>query len=304
MSESLEDLAFLQESVVSRTQLRERGVTRDRLKSEVRARRWQRVGAHAVVLHTGPLTEIQRWWCALFNTGAVAVLAGVTAAEASGLTWYGKESIHVLVPKGSRPRKPQGVVVHESRRYDADDIHPNRWPPRTRVARSIVDAALWSTDVDRACALLAAGVQQGLTRPRELWEVLGRVRGYARVRLLNAVVGDIDGGAHALSELDFTALCRRAGLPEPDRQAFRRDSRGRKRYLDAEWKPWSLAAEADGGIHMRAGNWWADLDRANEIALAGPRVLRFPSVALRLHAERVVEQVRRGLWLGGWRGQP
>lgn len=303
MSETLDELALLQDAVVSRAQLRQRGITRDRLKSAVRARRWQRTGAHAVVLHTGPLTETQRQWCALFNTGVSAVLAGATAAEADGLTGYAAEGIHVLVPKGSRPRKPEGVVVHQSRRYDVGDIHPNHQPPRTRIARSLVDAALWTRDPDRACAMLAAGVQQGLTRPADLWQVLGRVRGYSRVRLLHAVVGDIDGGAHALSELDFAVLCRRAGLPEPDRQAFRRDSRGQKRYLDAEWKRWRLAAEVDGGVHTRVRNWWADMDRANEITLSGSRVVRFPSVALRLHADRVVEHIRRGLWLGGWRGE-
>lgn len=301
MPEILGELASLQDAVVSRTQLLECGVTRDRLKNELRARRWQRVGTRAVVLHSGPPTEVQRWWCAVFNTGVHAVLAGLTAAQASGLTGYASDAVHVIVPKGSRPLEPEGVRVHQSRRYDTDDIHPTGQPPRTRIARSLVDAALWSLELDRACAMLAAGVQQGLTLPEDLWSVLGRVRGYRRVRLLSAVVGDVAGGAHALSELDFARLCRKGDLPEPDRQAPRRDSRGRKRYLDAEWKRWRLAVEIDGAAHARVGNWWADMDRANEITLADRRLLRFPAVSLRLHPERVLEHVRRGLWLGGWR---
>lgn len=304
MAESLEELAVVQDAVVSRAQLLERGITRDRLKNEVRARRWQRVGSRAVVLHTGPLTRIQRWWCAIFNTGIHAVLAGPTAAEASGLAGYESEVVHILVPKGSRPLKPEGVRVHQSRRYDPADIHPAQHPPRTRIARSLVDAALWASDAERACAVLAAGVQQGLTRPEDLRGVLEHVRGFRRAHLLRAVVGDIAGGAHALSEIHFARMCRQAGLPEPDRQAMRRDSRGRIRYLDADWSRWNLTAEIDGAAHMRVRNWWADLDRANELTLDGRRLLRFPAVALRVRPARVLEHVRRGLWLGGWRGEP
>lgn len=262
---------------------------------------WQQVGPRAAVLHGGPLTRDQRWWCALLNTGSRAVLAGVTATEAAGLRGYESEAVHVKLPKGARHQATPGVVVHTSRRHDDSDVHPLGLPPRCRTEVALVDAALWSPGLDRSCAILAAGVQQRLVLPGHLRARLEQRRG-PQARLLLRVVDDIAGGSQSLAELDVPRLCRRAGLPVPVRQQVRADSHGRRRYLDCDWPEWSLSAEVDGALHMLAAAWWADMTRQNEITLGVRRVLRFPSIVLRLHPEVFTDQVRRGLRLGGWPG--
>lgn len=286
---------------MSRAQLYRLGVARWQVRRRSQRRTWRPVGSRAVVLHSGPLPKVQLWWCALINTSGHAVLAGPTALEAAGLKGYETETIHVAVPKSARPVKQPGVVVHESRRLRPSDVHPGRRPPQVRAAVAVVQAALWSPDAARACALLAAAVQQRLVRLGELSIEMARVRRHRFRKLILLVLADIDGGAHSLAEIDFARLCRKAGLPAPSRQRVRIDSQGRRRYLDVEWDQFRLVVEIDGMFHMEVARWVDDSLRGNDISLDGRVLLRFPAVVLRTDPERVLAQVRRGLIKAGWR---
>ncbi len=201
-------------------------------------------------------------------------------------------------PRGHGPCPP-GVRIHESRRFDPTlHLHPTRPPPRTRTARSAIDSAAWSHNSRTAVGVLAAVVQQRLTRVDDLrleLQAAGRIR---HGRLLAAAVADIGGGSQALSEIDFARLCRRHGLPEPVRQAIRVESSGRRRYLDAEWVRADgvrVVAEVDGAVHLLPRQYWDDMERGNELALDGRIVLRFVAFALRAHEARVAAQLYRAL---------
>ena len=174
------------------------------------------------------------------------------------------------------------------------DVHPVRLPPRTRLARSLVDAASWSATDRLARAVLAAGVQQRLVRAADLSHVVEhRTRG-SRLPLMRATLADVAGGAEALSELDFCDLVRRFRLPEPDRQVRRADDAG-YRWLDAVWEWARLVAEIDGRGHMEVRTWWADMERDNALTIDGYRVLRFPAFAVRDHAETVAAKIAAAL---------
>ena len=129
-----------------------------------------------------PLSATQQLWAALLWGGKGAVLAGLTAARLEGLHGFTEPGIHLLLPATTQVRKEpirgspravvgEPIVVHRSRWLDEADVHPVRQPPRTLVARSLVDAAAWTATDDRARALLAAGVQQRLVRPGDLMAV-------------------------------------------------------------------------------------------------------------------------------------
>lgn len=90
---------------------------------------------------------------------------------------------------------------------------------------------------------------------------------------------------------------RRAGLPPPIRQTIRCDHSGRRRFLDADFGTFSV--EIDGGFHIKPLNYWDDARRQNDLLLIGQRILRFPSVALRLEPEIVVAQLRAAKALFG-----
>jgi hypothetical protein len=249
-------------------------------------------------MHRDPLDRAQRRWVAVLAAGPRAALAGTTAAELDGLRGFADETIHLVVPRGYRSRIPRipGVQVHESRRLTAADVHPTRFPPRTRLARSVIDAAGWSATPARAVAVVAAAVQQRLVPVAAVRAELGRVIPLRHRGPLLRALDDIEGGAQSLAELRMGRLCRRAGLPAPVRQAVRVDDAGRRRYLDFLWPELGIWVEVDGGFHWGADSWCDDLLRRNDVALSSQHIaisLRYPSVIVRVDPDLIVAQLTR-----------
>jgi hypothetical protein len=286
---------------VLRTASAERWLGKAAVRWRVQTGRWQQPCHGVVVIHSGPLSRDELIWVVVLGSGTGAALGGLTAAHLDGLTGFDDGHIHVVVPASRqvRTRLPEPTIVHRSRVLGPADVHPVRQPPRTRTPRSILDAASWMRTDNGTRAVLAAGVQQRLVRAEHLTAALARRGTVPRRALIRATLGDIAGGAQALSELDFCKLTRRFGLPEPTRQALRPDKHGRVRWLDACWESARLVVEVDGLWHMDATAWWADMRRENELTLSGYRVLRFPTFAVRDHPEEVAAQIADALGLGG-----
>jgi len=146
-------------------------------------------------------------------------------------------------------------------------------------------------DSGRRSAAAASAAWRSQRRGRAL---LARASPWAE----RATLADVEGGAEALSELDFCDVVRRFGLPEPDRQFERVDEQGR-RWLDAVWEWARLVVEIDGRWHMDARAWWEDMQRGNELQIDGYRVLRFPAFAVRDYPRAVAAQIARALGQAG-----
>jgi len=125
------------------------------------------------------------------------------------------------------------------------------------------------------------------------WARTGRIK---RRRFLEIIIADACNGAHSLGELDFAALCRKYGLPPPDRQVVRRTPRGRV-YLDVCWSAIGLVVEIDGGHHGLALHPVDDALRQNEVVISGNRVLRIPVAGLRINEAEFMHQVLRAFAL-------
>jgi very-short-patch-repair endonuclease len=266
---------------------------------------WQQPFKGAVVAHNGPLTDQQVLRLALLRAGPGAVLAGLTAARLDGLRGFGdkvplgQSPIHVINPSHRRPAGQPGLnlVVHLVGDLDPGDIHPVRQPRRTRVARSLVDAAAWMPTERGTMAILAAGVQQRLASAPVLRAVVASRLRLRRRRFMAEILGDIEGGAEALSELDFLHLVVRAfKLPEPDCQVPRRDDCGRRRWLDVTWENWKVVAEIDGAQHEEPLQRWDDMDRDIDLQVNGGYiVLRIPAWVVRRHPAHVAHRIREAL---------
>lgn len=274
--------------------------------------RWQRPCRGVIIAHSGPLTESQVLRVMWLFGGRGAALAGLTAAWLGGFTGFGDKkpshdrTIHLLVPMGHKERiQPSwpNIRVCHSRVLTSKDVYVNLEPRRTRMARSLVDAAAWMPTDRGAMAVLAAGVQQHKTRVPDLREVLDRRKWIRRRVLMCEILRDIEGGAQTLSELDFyRKVIRQFGLPQPSGQAGRRDSRGRQRWIDVLFEEWKVAVEIDGAQHTEPIEQWDDMDRDNNLNIDGYRVLRFPAWLVRGNPELVAREVLQALRKAGYPG--
>jgi very-short-patch-repair endonuclease len=287
-------------------------MTRGELRWKIDSGRWQKPSRGVVVAQSGPLTDRQILRATLLRAGPRAVLAGLTAARLDGFTGFGDKAsfadapIYLLVPAGYKRRSAPlqlNVVTHYSQTLTTVDVRPTRQPRRTRIARSLVDAAAWMTTDRGAAAILAAGVQQRLVRVEDLRQVVDGIATLRRHGLMTGLLADIAGGSQALSELDFTRqVIRRHRLPEPSRQVARRDERGRRRWIDVMWDEWKIIVEIDGAQHTDPLQRWDDMERDNGLEIGGYLTLRFPSWLVRNDPEYVAREIRGALRRNGYRG--
>ncbi|GLH98214.1 type IV toxin-antitoxin system AbiEi family antitoxin domain-containing protein [Phytohabitans aurantiacus] len=302
----LDRLAFDQSGVLTTRQAVE-SVGHATVRRMVRSGRWRTICRGILATTNGRLTRDQQLWVAVLAAGRGALLAGATAALESGVRGLQAEPIYVLV---SATRVPSGllrhlpidmpaVVVHRTTVLPDDHIQVGR-PMRTTTPRSLVDAAAWARSDDDARVALAAGCQQRRVLPGELREVVSVLPRLRRRRIILETIGDLEGAATALSEIDFVRLCRRYRLPRPDLQERRVDASGRLRFLDAYWREWHLHAEVDGAHHMEVRHWEADMRRQNDVWIKGDRTLRFPASWIRSRPDDVAAQLRRALEAAGW----
>lgn len=288
------ELAARHAGVAHRDDLRAAGVSRHDVASEIAAGRWQRAGRHTVVIGTGALHGEALLWRAVWETGGGAALDGTAALLAAGLTGYRADVIDVSLPADNRRHAVKGVRRHQ--RVRALPVIAAGLP-RVRPEWAAIHAAQWARSDRQAALVLCLVLQQRLARPDALLEAWRSIRRSPRRAVIDAVLRDVCDGAHSLGELDFAAMCRRRGLPEPTRQAVRVLPGGRV-YLDVAWEDIGLVVEIDGGHHALALHPVADALRQNEIVLGAERVLRIPVIGLRLDPDAFLTQVVRAhqLW--------
>ncbi|MGW9195630.1 DUF559 domain-containing protein [Micromonospora chersina] len=304
---TLEWLAFSQAGVLTTAQATGL-LTEGTVRGLVRSGRWRSICRGVLLTGNGRLTRDQQLWVAVLAAGRRAVLAGPTAAAEAGVRGLRAEPLHVLVPAARHagtllrrlPVDMPAVVVHRTTMLPSAHLQRAR-PTRTTTARAVVDAAGWARDAEEAQSVLASACQQRRVLPADMSEVLATLPRAPRRGLIRRTVADLAGGAQALSELDFLALCRRYRLPRPDLQHHRRDAAGRRRWLDAYWREWRLHVEVDGAHHMDVRHWADDMRRQNDIWTTGDRILRFPAWLVRARPDEVAESLRRALHAAGWR---
>jgi very-short-patch-repair endonuclease len=276
------------------------GLTRWQVQAQLRAERWRQHGRQTVAVHTGELNSGALWWRAVWEVGGDAALDGVTALIAAGLTGFVSDVLQLSVSRGARYRRVRGVRVYETRRRQPGDVIDTGLP-RVKPAVAAVRAALWARSNRQSALIWLMAVQQRIVTPADLAEAFTTVKRHRRRRFLAAVLGDITNGVQSMGEFDFARMCRRAGLPEPNRQVVRRGPNGRI-YLDVYWKRWRAAVEIDGVQHLDAKAAIPEALRQNAMTIAKDGVLRIPVLGLRVEADAFMTQVQALLASRGWPG--
>jgi hypothetical protein len=217
------------------------------LRAQLDAGRWSSPTPRVVVRHNGPLTDDQKIWVVLLAAPKGAMLCGVSAAVHDGLRGFTSDELGIVIPLGSSsPRRLRldlpaewNVRAGWSGQLGLDDVSASAIPPRTRIARSIVDAASERIPAQRSRVLVLASVQQHLTRPLHLQDALSR-RGKCRHRaLIVESIRDSAGGIESLPEREFDLIRRCRHLPAPHRQQIMRRNDGRY-YLDNDWPEFGI----------------------------------------------------------------
>jgi len=297
----LREIIRRQHGVVTRTQLAALGVGHHEVACHLAALRWRALSEQVIVTHRGPLHRAGRRWAAVLGAPRGSVIGSWSALEVDGLQGWHREPIHLVVPRGAYPDRHPWLVVHESRRLRDEDVVDAGGLPVHSVARAAVDAAAWQRSWRTAAGLMAAVVQQRLVTTDDLFAMLDTVGKVRHRKVMRLALADVVGGADSLAEIDFARLCRDGGLPEPHRQAVRVDARGRRRFLDVEWRlPGGrrFVVEIDGVGHLERDRWYDDLLRDAEIGADAATVrVRLPAMAARYEPDRVLAVVRHHL---GW----
>jgi very-short-patch-repair endonuclease len=288
-----------QHDVLTSTQLVST-LTPGEIRASIRARRWQRVGRHVVVLHNGPLTSEQKVWVALLQCPPGSAVSGPTAMAFDGIDDRWAVGVHITLPCGHR--RPLGIRahVHWSAFLGQDDVAPGSSPRRTRLARSVLDWAAWQQTQAASRTVMLRSLQSRRVSADALRATLPGRGPCRHHRVILESISDAEGGIDSVPEGDFVTIVRRAGLPLPAHQVVRQRPGGRF-VLDAEWPRYGLSAEVQGVHHFEVDQRERDLDRQNDLVVDGESLLQFTSYAVRHLAPKVEGTLRRALYRRGWR---
>lgn len=240
-------------------------------------------------MSTGELGLTGRCWRAIWEVRRAGVaIDGSTALIKGGLKGFTADAIHVSLPWNQRSPQVVGVEPHRIQRVEGELRETTL--PCVIAPVATIRAAHWASTDRQAALLLVLPVQQRLVHPRQLRDAMANEHTRGRRELIRQLVADIVDGAHSLGELDFALLCRKRGLPEPDRQAIVETRFGRI-YLDVRWTSIGLVVEIDGSGHRQGLALVDDNFRQNRVTISGDLVLRFDLTALRLRPDEVLDQV-------------
>lgn len=287
-------LAAAQAGLVARRQLLALGCDRHRVRNQVEARRWTERSSTVISTFTGPLSRESTMWLAALHAGADALVGGLSALEVHGLRSWHRDEVVVLVDDEADVEALPGIRPVRTRRPLRHFRDRRSVLPVARVEPAALLFAGYDRSARTAQGVLAAVVQQRLTTPTLLLDELVTMRPLRRAALFRGVLRDLEGGAQSLAEIDLGRLCRRFGVPPPHRQRRRRDSAGRARFLDCEWRlpdGTVLVLEIDGGFHMEVSHWEDDMSRQRRLSGPGRVIVRCSSRELRDEPEMVFDDL-------------
>ncbi len=280
---------------MARRQLNRLGYSWDFAEAQLVAQRWQSITPTVLCTTTGALTRRQLMWAGVLHAGHGSAVGQLSALECHGLERWPRDEITILLAKSHNLDPLPGVRFVETRRpisrFTSHDPLPV-W----QVEPAALLFAAYEPVTRTAYGLLNAVVQQRLTTPADLERWIGRMRPLRRAKPFRRLLAEMAGGVQSVAELDVSRMCRVYGLPLPRRQTKRRDSSGRLRYTDAEWRLPNgrvLILEVDGAFHMEVEQWTDDIERERGLVAAGVVLVRCTASELRDNPGQVAHDLRR-----------
>jgi very-short-patch-repair endonuclease len=270
-------LAAAQHGIVALLQLVMFGLSSSAVRNRVACGRLHRVHAGVYAVGHAPLTRNGHFIAAVFACGGDSTLSHREGAALRRLRPSSRVRVDVTSPT-RRGRQRAGIDAHYSSTLAPQDITLVEGIRCTSVARTLLDLAaiLPRHAVERA--LDQAAVLEVLDA-REIEDVLHRTNGHRGNATLRSILDDHARGTTLTRnnlERAFLAICRQAGLPQPEVNAWiPLEPTGYE--PDFLWREQRLIAETDGGTtHTTPHAFEHDRKRDQKLMLAGFRVVRFP----------------------------
>lgn len=179
------------------------------------------------------------------------MVGGLSAAAVHGLQRWDREEITILVANPMSFEPLPGYRFFRTRRPFKRLIAPGELPV-CRVEPAVLLFAAYEPHLRTALGAVTATVQQRLTTAERLTDWLDQLAPLRRAKDVRELLGDVTAGAHSMAEVDLRTACRDYGVQPPHGQRSRTDTRGRRRYTDAEWRlpdGREVVLEVDGGFH-------------------------------------------------------
>jgi Protein of unknown function (DUF559)/Transcriptional regulator, AbiEi antitoxin len=287
-------LAERQHGVVSLPQLQCLGLSARAVRDRVAAGRLTRIHRGVYAVGHGRLTQRGRWMATVLAYGPEAVLSHRSAAALHGIRPNNRRKVDVTVPSPSARARP-GIDVHRSTTLQAADITTIDGIPCTSLARTLLDLA---EVVDRRSVERAVGEAEvrRIFDLRAVEDVLSRAIGRRGAPVLQSVLADYVGPTLTDEELEerFLTLCRAAGLPTPEVNAWITLDDGIAYKADFLWREQRLIVETDGrDVHTTRKAFEHDRERDQRLTLAGFTVVRFTWRQIKREPGRVADAVKR-----------
>ncbi len=291
---SLAELAQRQHGAVARRQLRELGISDDRIKGRLRRRQLRPIHRGVYAYGFRPTGREARWMAAVLAGGPDAVLSHRSAAQLWGLQRGPSRAIEVTRARGWRA--PDGVAIHraalpDDERTAVDGIAVTT-PPRT-----ILDLAAVASRRQLERALNELEVR-GLTDRLSIPDLLARYprrRGIAVLRELLGEGAERGGVTENDFEELFVGLLDSHGLPRP---RFNADIAVAGRFFCADclWRKERLIVELDGrAAHGTRKAFESDLERDRLLMADGWLVVRITWRQLRSGQRAIAADLRKAL---------
>lgn len=270
----LQELIRRQDSVVTRAQVLQVGLTRHAVSHRLReGGRWRLLLPGVYLTLPGVPTQGQRETAALLYAGPNAMITGAAALrfyEFRQIPRRGNDAVDILLPARFKRASTGCARVHRTAHM------PLLWavgPAERRYvypARAVVDTARWLTDLREVRALVGDAVQNRHCAVAQLTDEL-RVGGTPQGALLRKVIAEVSNGVRSAPEADLRDLIIKARMPVP---LF-----NPRLYLpngtfiaspDAWWPDAGVAIEVDSRQwHLAPDDWERTMVRHSDLGQYG-----------------------------------
>ncbi len=300
---ALQELIRQQDSVVTRAQVLQAGLTRHAVSHRLRdGGRWRLLLPGVYLTLPGVPTQSQRETAALLYAGPSAMITGAAALrfyEFRPVPRQGNDVVDILLPTRFKRVSTGCARVHRTAHMPL--IWANGPAERRYVfpARAVVDTARWLTDLREVRALVGDAVQNRHCAVAQLADEL-RTGGTPNGALLRKVIAEVTEGVRSAPEAELRELVIRGRLPMP---LF-----NPRLYLpngtfiaspDAWWPDAGVAIEVDSRQwHLAPDDWERTMVRHSDLGQYGIVTLHVTPHQLRSAPDAFLRKLRNAYKAG------